>query len=239
MLIFIHGFWANAEVWNPLISYFNKRNFDCTAINLRDGLNMRKTCFSDYVNKVKALATENDILIGHSMGGLIVQKVAEEMSIKGGVAICPAPPKGIKFRKSMPLSSLKYLPKVITKRPFKPDFLFYKKFFLNCVEEEALSIYNKLEAESATVAYELALSKIRVDEKKVGCPLLFIARNGDKVLTSQMVRQIAKKYNAEFVVEDGCHWIFDNWENTAEKIQKFVLEVHKEGREDYSPAIRP
>ncbi|KAA0004100.1 MAG: alpha/beta hydrolase [Thermoplasmata archaeon] len=227
MLIFIHGLWATGDVWRPFIQYFKDRNFDCNAINLRDGLDIRKTCFRDYVNKVKAVATKNDILIGHSMGGLIVQKVAEEMVIKGGVAICSAPPKGIKFRKSMIFSSAKYLPKVIMKKPFKPSFPFVKKFFLNCVGEKAWDIYNTLEPESATIAYELIMSKIEVDERKVRCPLLFIATRDDIASHPEMVKQMAKKYNAECVVEEGCHWIFDRWRSIAERIQEFIIEIYK------------
>ena len=88
MLIFIHGINANADEWQPLLKYFNNRKFSCEAVNLREGLDLRKTHFQDYVIKVKAMVTPNDILIGHSMGGLIVQKIPEETTIKGGIAIC-------------------------------------------------------------------------------------------------------------------------------------------------------
>ena len=87
MLIFVHGMLSNADVWRPIIDYFSNKNFSCKAINLRDGLNRRYTHFKDYVDKVKSEVTEDDIIIGHSMGGLIVQKVAEETTIKGGVVI--------------------------------------------------------------------------------------------------------------------------------------------------------
>ena len=188
---------------------------------------MRKAGFKDYANKVKAIVGKNDILIGHSMGGLIVQKVAEGIAIKGGIAICPAPPKGIKFGKGMLLFSIKYLPKVIMNKPFKPSFSFSKKFFLNCVED-ARGIYDKLEAEPAAIAYELMMSKIEVDERKVKCPLLFIATKDDKACKPKMVKKIAEKYNAEFIVKEGCHWIFDNWQSIADKIQNFIIRLYED-----------
>ncbi len=227
MLIFIHGFWANGSIWRPFIEYFSKRNFDCVAIDLREGLDMRKASFKDYVNKVRAIARKDDIIIGHSMGGLIVQKVAEEIIIKGGIAICPAPPKGIKFGKRMLLSSIKYLPKVIINKPFKTSFSFAKKFFLNCVED-ARSVYKKLEVEPANIAYELMMSKIEVDERKVKCPLLFIATKDDKACKPEMVKRIAEKYDAEFIIEEGCHWIFDNWQSIADKIQSFIVRLYED-----------
>jgi len=127
---------SNADVWQLLITYFNKKKYSCKAVNLREGLNLRKTRFQDYVNKVKTLLVEDDIVIGHSMGGLIVQKIAEETAIKGGVAICSASPKGINFRGDIVLSSVKYAPKVIMKKPFKEEYPFIRKYMLVGLEED-------------------------------------------------------------------------------------------------------
>ena len=90
MLIFIHGMCNIPEAWDPMIEYFEKRNYSGKAIDLRFDLNLKKTHISDYVEKVKSIATKDDICIGHSLGGLIVQKLAEESSIKAAVAICSA-----------------------------------------------------------------------------------------------------------------------------------------------------
>ena len=63
MLIFVHGMLSNANVWNPIINYFNDRNFSCKAVNLKEGLNLRKVHFQDYVKKVKTIVKEEDIVI--------------------------------------------------------------------------------------------------------------------------------------------------------------------------------
>jgi len=196
MLVFVHGMLSNADVWNPFLDYFSERGFSCKAVNLKEGLNLRKVHFRDYVDKVKAMVTEEDIIIGHSMGGLIVQKVAEETTIKGGVAICSAPPKGIKFSGRIVLSSSKYALKVIIK-------------------------------ESAIVTYELGMNRIAVDEKKVNCPLLFIATKKDRLCTPEMVKRIAEKYNAEYKLYDGCHHFFcdNNWRDIAKEIYKFIMQL--------------
>ncbi|KAA0009872.1 MAG: alpha/beta hydrolase [Thermoplasmata archaeon] len=228
MLVFIHGMWGSADMWKPFINYFGERGFKCKSIELKEGLDLRKTSFIDYVRKVKRIVGENDVVIGHSLGGLIVQKIAEEMKIKGGVAICPAPPRGIKFRKKMVVSSLKYLPKVIMKKPFKPDFSFSRKLFMNCLEEDEAKIaYEKLGEDSAIVAYEITMNKIAVNENKVSCPLLFIATKEDRASPPFIVEKIARKYNAEYKLYDGCHWIFKNWRDIADGIQAFLLNLYK------------
>jgi len=226
MLIFVHGINAHADEWQPFIKYFSERNFSCKAVNLREGLNLRKTRFRDYVNKVKAMVTPEDIVIGHSMGGLIVQKIAEETTIRGGIAICPAPPRGIKLSGIRLSSSLRYLPNIIIKKPFKINFSFYTKYLLNCLgEKESREIYEDQIEESAIVHYEIAMNKIAVDESKVKCPLFFIATKDDRACPSEMVGKIAEKYNADFKVYNGCHHIFANWQDIAEGIQNFMTKL--------------
>ncbi len=229
MLVFIHGMWCNGSIWKNFIEYFKARNYECKAVNLKEGFDLRHVCFMDYVDKVASIVGKEDVLIGHSMGGLIVQKMAEQKRIKGGVAICSAPPKGIEHSNlTMKLHSLRFLPRIIMNKPVKPDIKFVQNFVANCIDKEKIEkIWDKIEPEAAKVAYELATGKIAVDEKKIRCPLLFIATKNDKASPPSMVEKIAKKYNAEFVVKDGCHWIFDNWEGIAEEIAKFLVKVYE------------
>ena len=228
MLIFIHGMLANADVWNPIINYFNDRNFSCKAVNLKEGLNLRKVHFQDYINKVKDIATEDDIVIGHSMGGLIVQKVAEEVDIKGGIAVCSAAPKGVKYRSDIVLSSAKYAPQVIMGIPFKQDYRYIRKYNLNGIEEEkARNIYKKLEKQSAIVTYELGMNRIAVNEKKVKCPLFFIGTRQDRISPPELIKRLADKYHAEYILYDGCHHFFsnENWGEITEGIHNFITKI--------------
>ncbi len=162
-------------------------------------------------------------------GGLIVQKVAEEADIKGGVAICSAAPKtGVKYRGFIVLSSAKYAPQVIKGLPFKQDYRYIKKYMLVGIEEEkAKSIYKKLEKQSVFVTYELGMNRIPVEEKKVRCPLFFIATKQDGISPPNLVQRIADKYNAEYTLYDGYHHFFsnDNWQEITEGIYNFITRL--------------
>lgn len=228
MILFVHGMLSNVGIWTPLIKFFNEREFSCKAVDLKKGLNLRKVHFQDYVDKVKDVTTEENILIGHSMGGLIVQKVAEEIDIKAGVAICSAAPKGVRYRGKIILSSAKYAPQVIIGMPFKQDYGYIRKYMLVGIEEEkARKVYNQMEKQSAKVTYELGMNRITVNEKKVRCPLLFIATKQDRISPPELIRRLADKYDAEYKLYEGCHHFFsnDNWQEIAEAIYNYITKA--------------
>ena len=225
MLIFIHGMLSNPDVWDPFIKFFYHKGFSCTAVDLKEGLDLRKVHFQDYVDKVTGQVSKDDIVIGHSMGGLIVQKVAEETNIKAGVAICSAFPKGLRYNRGITLSSVKYSPKVIIGRPFIQDYRYVRKYTLAGLEEEkAKKVFKEMEKQSAIVTYELGMNRIAVDEKKVTCPLFFITTRQDGICTPELVKRLAKKYTAEYKIYDGCHHFFynDNWKEITEGIYTFI-----------------
>jgi pimeloyl-ACP methyl ester carboxylesterase len=212
--------------WAPFIKFFEHKGYDCKAIDLNSGCNLRKTRFNDFVEKVKIVTSEEDILIGHSMGGLIVQKVAEKTCFKAGICICPAPPNGISINLVRFSKQLIYLPYILFNKPFKPSYKICKEIFLNGMDEQhTKKIYDNLQIQSAKVTYELAKNKIIVDESKIKMPLLFIARKNDKTIPLDIVKKIADKYNAELKIYPGNHYIFDNWQPIAEDILKFIKKL--------------
>lgn len=231
MLVFVHGLWHTADVWQPFLQFFRERNIECTAIQLREGRDSATIRFSDYVDTMEDTVTEDDIVVGHSMGGLIMQKVAEEVEIRGGVGICSAPPKGIGFKKGMVLSSLRYLPKVVLKKPFKPSYGFTRKTALNCVKEDmAEQLYERdFTMVPPMVSYELTMNKIAVNEATVDCPLHFMAATDDRLSPPPLITKIADKYNASYSLHRGCHYMFHQWEPYAQRIASFLDIVNGPG----------
>ena len=231
MLIFIHGLCNVPDAWGHMISFFSSVGYSCTAPDLRKGLDLRRNRVADYVEKIEGMVSKEDVVIGHSLGGLIAQKIAEEKNIRAAVAVCSAPPRGIAM--DIPLSdmlpALRYLPHVLLNKPFKPSYSLAKNLFLAgmTVDEEKHSLkeYEKLGTDSALVMRELVMHRPVVDEQKVGCPLLFIAGKRDKICSPTTVKQMAEKYHAEYQEYDCCHHFFinRNWDEVARGIQDFLL----------------
>ena len=117
-LMLIHGAWLSARSWENFADYFGKRGFAVSAPEwprkegdveeLREeaeelrGLGITEIV-DHFEERIRAL-DEPPVLIGHSFGGLIVELLLDRGLGRAGVAISPAPPKGILV---LPFSSLK------------------------------------------------------------------------------------------------------------------------------------
>jgi hypothetical protein len=237
VLYFVHGLGFDEREWDQLIVFFSGRGYTCRAVNLRDGLDLRSASLQDYVNQITDMVSDEDIVIGHSMGGLIVQKVAELSNIRAGVGICPAPPSGIQFNSPVRfrdiLPAVKYLPRILLKQPVKPDYALARtlcsKFMCVGLPESVIrDIHSQMVEESSIVMRELAMRKTTVDEEMVTCPLVFIAMTQDRAIPPDTVKRIAEKYpTAIYTCYEGCHHFFNNtnWREVAACIDDFITRL--------------
>ncbi|WP_242657874.1 alpha/beta hydrolase [Mycobacterium kubicae] len=98
----MHGAFHGAWCWNAhFVDFFATRGFHVVAPSLRghgssqrDGP-LRLRSIADFVADVAQIANSlasEPILVGHSMGGFIVQKYLERYSAPAGVLLASAPP---------------------------------------------------------------------------------------------------------------------------------------------------
>src|SRR5574342_648733 len=104
-LLFIHGTLHTASCWDVhFLDYFAQHGFASHAVNLRGHGNsegrekLRWTRIADFVedvaNTVRQFPTP-PILIGHSMGGFIIQKYLEDHASPGAVLLSSPSPTGL------------------------------------------------------------------------------------------------------------------------------------------------
>lgn len=117
-VLFVHGLWLHAESWNPWVDAFNQAGYSATAIGWPgDGDTVAETrsgadrvaghglaeIVAHHATEIAKLA-EKPIVIGHSFGGLIAQRLLSDGVASAAVAIDPAPAKGVLL---LPLSALR------------------------------------------------------------------------------------------------------------------------------------
>jgi non-heme chloroperoxidase len=238
-ILFVHGMWGGAWNWETYLPFFAERGWRCHALNLRGHhgskpvADIGRVSIDDYVADARTVAEAigNPILIGHSMGGLIVQKLAELCDPPAVVAITPAPPRGIFALGSGPLlrAALRHAAEILFRRPTLPSFAEAIALELNRLPPETQRrVYARLVPESGRQAFEVAVKGVAVDAERVRCPMLVIGAVQDVITPVTTVRKIAAKYRAEYreyrafahmiVIEPG-------WERVAGDIAAWLEKV--------------
>src|SRR5262249_49069180 len=103
-LLFVHGGWHAAWCWDEhFLDFFAENGFRAAAVSLRvhggstTTQRLRPCSIADYVADVKSAAAQLDVqpvIVGHSMGGFVVQKFLETTHSPAGVLVASLPPQG-------------------------------------------------------------------------------------------------------------------------------------------------
>lgn len=104
-LLFVHGAYAGAWCWDEhFLSFFADAGYASYAVSLtghggsRGRERLDHLSIADYVADVAEVAgrlPQAPVLIGHSMGGFVVQKYLERHPAAGAVLMCSVPPHGL------------------------------------------------------------------------------------------------------------------------------------------------
>jgi len=214
-ILFVHGMWHGAWCWEPnFLPYFEKLGYNSYALSLSNHANSPKRksfnllSINDYVKDLKQIIdsfNETPILIGHSMGGFIIQKYLEKNNVPGAVLIAPAPPFGvwggtINILKTFPLAFLKANLTLNLKHVVDtPDK--YKRILCsdNIKDEDVIKYHNKTNSESFW-AYLDMLGLNLVKTKKVKSLLLIIGGGKDNVISEKALRKTCEIYEVSPII---------------------------------------
>ena len=248
-IIFVHGAWHGAWCYQEhFMSYFSKKGFDCYAIDLRGHgqskgrKKLRFSSLNNYLKDVRVvvnhLAINNKekkpIIVGHSMGGLIVQKYAKKYpdTVDKVVLLAPASRKGvllvtIRVIIHHPLTFLK-MNLFMSLYPLLKDFKRFKKFlFSDTLPDDKLRAYHQKIQDESFRAY-LDMMILGVSKKKIQNKTLILSGEKDTIFRKHDFNGIIKNFNAEIImIPNMAHAIMleKNWEQAADKILSWIAKV--------------
>jgi pimeloyl-ACP methyl ester carboxylesterase len=241
-VIFIHGMYLNGQSWQPWVDRFTSAGFSCSAPSwpyhdgdphtLRTVVDPRLGdltfgAVSDYLKTVIDALPEPPVLVGHSIGGLLVQRLVNDGYARAGVAISSAPPPGVmSFSPHFLRANFPHVNPLAGNRPvfMTPERFHYA--FCNTLRRSASDdAFGRLVVpESRNVPRSTLGRSARIDFSATHMPMLFLAGDQDHLTPVAMVRRNAHKYTAgsgrvdyrEF--EGRSHYICgeEGWEEVAD-----------------------
>lgn len=236
-LLFVHGAFGGAWVWEPhFLPFFAARSYAVHAVSLRghggsDGRHsLLTTSLADYVEDVAAVAASLDsppVLVGHSMGGMVVQKLLHRGDWPGAVLLASAPPHGL-FGSWLTMSLLHPLLAwqiwvVQTFGPLAGDPRILRRALFSDATPDAVAHgwLARFEAESARVVLDMLGLDLPPSRWRGTAPVLVLGAEHDVFIYPGALRETARAYGtrAETMVGMGHAMMLDHgWEGVAERI---------------------
>jgi alpha-beta hydrolase superfamily lysophospholipase len=254
-VVFVHGMYMTPLCWEHWLDFFQAKGYRCIAPawpgrdrpveSLRKNhpdsqlgrLTLREVV-ENIANTVKGL-DEKPVLIGHSMGGLVVQLLLQRELAAAGVAIDSAPPQGvITTRWSFIKSNWPHInPFAPQDQPIPMSFERFQYAFVNglSLDEQRAAYERYVVPESRRVPGESLTKAARIDFTKAHPPLLLIAGSNDHIIPASLNRTNYAKYSRsgsitafkEFAGRDHFTIGEKGWEEVAEYILSWLSGLEK------------
>jgi pimeloyl-ACP methyl ester carboxylesterase len=210
-IVFAHGLFVNPKSWKDWKKFFESRGYVChTPANpfhegepeqLRRTVNPKlgRVNFEDVVNNIARFIDtlpQKPIVIGHSLGGLTVQKLVAMGKAVAGVCIDGAPPVGVITTEwSFWKSNFPVINYLKGNAVFYPGKEWFHYAFCNTLtrEESDKNFDEFVVPESRNIPRGTLKGFAKIDFKKPHSPLLFIAGGKDHIIPASLN---IKNYNA-------------------------------------------
>ncbi len=212
-LLFVHGAWHGAWCWQKLMGYLAENGFTSYAFDLpghgaRTSEAVAGLGIMDYVAEVESVIHEltlvKPILIGHSMGGLIVQKFLENNEALASVLIAPCPAMGSSLW--LPIKYLFHQPIEGIKTTFGGNTAIRNKrmcerlFFDDGPAEKIEAHFNKLCLESSRAIRQMVLPFFKLKAARItSTPIAVTAAGRDYFFEFERLRKWSEEYHYDFL----------------------------------------
>lgn len=241
-LLFIHGMFHGAWCWDAhFLDYFAGHGFAAYAVNLRGhgnsdgGHRLRWTRIADFVDDVDAAVRQLGrpaVVIGHSLGGFVIQKYLEDHDAPAGVLLSSPPPAGMlrpalriarrrpvvfaQTNLTLSLAPVIATPELAREAFFSPDF----------PDAELRGYWRLMQDESYRALVDMVALNLPKPER-VKTPLLVLGAARDNMLQPDEIEATARAYHTQAqIIPDVAHdsMLETRWETVAQRILLWLRE---------------
>lgn len=212
-LLFVHGTGHAAWSWDEyFLPYFAEQGFDSYAVSLRGhGASgghdkLKWASIADYVADVRQAAsglTKAPVVIGHSLGALVVQKYLEQHEAPAAILVTPSPSEGMFWSGFwLPFEHPVLMMKIAIAQDYSVMFAtpeLAKKFlFAEGTDIKRIAGFVKrFGKESYRANLESLFNLPRPG--KVSTPMLVLGADEDALVSKRAIEKTARAYNADLM----------------------------------------
>lgn len=239
-LLFVHGAWHGAWCWNRgFLERLSQQGFDVHAMSLRGhGASagherLRTTRVRDFVDDIEEVADAlraSPVVIGHSMGGFLTQKLMERRRLPGAVLVASAPPSGVvgflgKMIRTDPVAVLQANLMLQLKSVVSTPDRVKRLFFSDQTPDADIELFASRMGDEAFLAY-LDMLFVDLCTPAKGTPVLALGAEFDAIFPVETTRRIAAAYGTEAILFPMAHdmMLEPGWERVADTIAEWVRE---------------
>ncbi|WP_156689912.1 alpha/beta hydrolase [Mycobacterium sp. Marseille-P9652] len=237
-LLFVHGGWHGAWCWEHFLDFFAGAGYRAVAISLRGhgasptAKPLHKVTIADYLDDVRATADDlggAPVLVGHSLGGFVIQRYLETHTAPAAVLVGSVPPQGVlrlalrvwRRRPSMTMEAWSdpTLLKFLATPALTREYL----FCTDTPEDVVQACMQRAGAESIRAAMTDPVVR-RVRTKRVTTPMLVLGAVHDGFVSVGDVRATARAYRTEpEFFEMGHNMMLEpGWRDVARRIDAWL-----------------
>ena len=236
-LLFVHGAWHGAWCWDEyFLPYFAQQGYASYALSLRGHGNspgrerLRWTRLAEYVEDVAQIVAQlptPPVIIGHSMGGFVVQKYLEKYGAAAAVLLAAAPPTGVikttlNIARHHPLTFLKVNLKMSLYPLVATPELAREHFFSATMPDAQVAQYQqRLQDESYLGFLDMLLLNLVKTKRVKRVPMLVLGGATDTIFaTTEVARTAAAYHTTAHIFPDTAHDLMleANWQAVATHI---------------------
>lgn len=241
-IVLVHGAWHGAWCWDHVVGALATDGWSVTAVTLpghdRPGDAGRIwNRISEYiatvghaVDEATAAAGRPAVLVGHSMGGHVVQRYLENADVALGVLVASAPLRGlaetnVRILRKYPLQTLRAALTADYSFAIDTDeYIRYLFFRPDTPDETVAEARAKLQNESAVAVNTMMVRWPR--PSRVHSSVVVIAASDDAVFTRSEQQGLADAYSTNLrLIENSGHDIMldENWPALVDAIVDAAL----------------
>jgi pimeloyl-ACP methyl ester carboxylesterase len=238
-LLFVHGAFAAAWCWaEHFLPYFAGKGFAAHAVSLRghggsqgrDHLDWHSIAsYVEDVAEVIGNLGEAPVLIGHSMGGMVVQKYLETAEVPAAVLMASVPPQGL-LSSSLQVAInspdlFRDLNSILHGSQTSAEGLRQILFAQPVDSDTLIRYYRLMQPESQRAIWDMALFDLPQRWRMKLPPLLVLGGEHDALIPASFVESTAGYYGVQPEIFPGMgHGMMleAGWETIADRVVKWL-----------------